>query len=85
VTLTWRNGFLTHRWATFDERPRSSVEMTWAGWQISFLFQPYKRLFCGGECTFIPEQTTHEHKIIICDFPVLEYGIETGRDSSTAR
>src|ERR1019366_618618 len=40
---------------------------------------PFNRLFCGGKCTFTPEMTTHDGKIVICDFPLLEYGHETGR------
>ena len=44
-----------------------------------FLFSPFSRLFCGGKCTFVPEQTTHQGKIVIVDFPMLEYGPETGR------
>ena len=57
----------------------SSLEMTWSGMADKFLFNPFNRLFCSGKCTFTPEMTTHEGKIIICDFPMLEYGHETGR------
>jgi hypothetical protein len=53
--------------------------MTWSGMADKFLFNPFNRLFCSGKCTFTPELTTHEGKIIICDFPLLEYGHETGR------
>ncbi len=67
------------KWPNFDERPRSSLEMTWSGMADKFLFNPFNRLFCGGRCTFTPEMTTHEGKIVICDFPMLEYGHETGR------
>ena len=67
------------RWPSFDERPRSSIEMTWAGMADKFLFNPLNRLFCGGKCTFLPELTTHAGKIVIVDFPMLEYGHETGR------
>jgi hypothetical protein len=67
------------RWPSLDERPRSSIEMTWAGMADKFLFNPLNRLFCGGKCTFVPELTTHAGKIIIVDFPLLEYGHETGR------
>jgi len=67
------------KWSAFDERPRSSLEMTWSGMADKFLFNPFNRLFCSGECSFSPEMTTHEGRIIICDFPLLEYGHETGR------
>jgi hypothetical protein len=67
------------KWPAFDDRPRSSLEMTWAGMADKFLFNPFHRLFCGGACSFTPEMTTHEGKIVICDFPMLEYGHETGR------
>ena len=53
--------------------------MTWSGMADKFLFNPFNRLFCGGKCTFSPEDTTHNGKIVICDFPLLEYGHETGR------
>jgi hypothetical protein len=68
-----------NKWPAFDERPRSSLEMTWSGMGDKFLFNPFNRLFCSGKCTFTPEQTMQEGKIIICDFPLLEYGHETGR------
>lgn len=71
--------FALVRWPAFDERPRSSLEMTWSGIADKFLFNPFNRIFCSGKCTFIPEMTTHQGKIIICDFPILEYGYETGR------
>lgn len=71
--------FITQRWAGFDIKPRSSVEMTWAGMADKFLFSTYHRLFCAGKCSFLPEMTTHSQKLVICDFPVLEYGINTGR------
>lgn len=73
---TW---YAFKRWPSFDDRPRSSIEMTWAGMADKFLFNPLNRLFCGGKCTFVPELTTHAGKIVIVDFPLLEYGLETGR------
>jgi hypothetical protein len=66
-------------WPALDERPRTSIAMTWAGMADRFLFSPYNQLFCSGTCTFTPEMTTHDGKIIICDFPLLECGHETGR------
>jgi hypothetical protein len=75
--------FVTHyffkQWPAFDERPRSSLEMTWAGMSDQFLFQPLNRIFSSGKCTFVPEMTTHQGKIVIVDFPMLEYGQKTGR------
>jgi TraM recognition site of TraD and TraG len=71
--------FALVRWPAFDERPRSSLEMTWSGIADKFLFNPFNRIFCSGKCTFVPEMTTHQNKIVICDFPILEYGYETGR------
>ncbi|MGE3511655.1 MAG: type IV secretory system conjugative DNA transfer family protein [Vicinamibacterales bacterium] len=71
--------FVSRKWTTFDERPRSSVEMTWAGMADKFMFDPLRRLFSGGKITFTPEHVTHLNKIVIVDFPMLEYGQETGR------
>ena len=71
--------YIFKRWPAFDERPRSSLEMTWSGLSDNFLFHPFSRLFCSGKCSFVPEMTTHQGKIVICDFPLLEYGHETGR------
>ncbi len=71
--------YIFKKWPAFDERPRSSLEMTWSGMADKFLFSPFNRLFCSGRCTFTPEMTMRDDKIVICDFPMLEYGIETGR------
>jgi hypothetical protein len=70
---------LLKRWPAFDERPRSSLEMTWSGMADKFLFNPFNRIFCSGTCSITPEMTTHDGKIIIADFPLLEYGFETAR------
>jgi hypothetical protein len=77
--LDFATQYIFNKWPAFDERPRSSLEMTWSGMADKFLFNPFYRLFCGGKCTFTPEDTTHRGKIVICDFPLLEYGHETGR------
>lgn len=77
--LDFATQYIFNKWPAFDERPRSSLEMTWSGMADKFLFNPFNRLFCSGECTFTPEATTHKGKIVICDFPLLEYGHETGR------
>jgi hypothetical protein len=71
--------YIFRKWPAFDERPRSSLEMTWSGMADKFLFNPFNRLFCSGKCSFTPEMTTHESRVILCDFPLLEYGHETGR------
>ena len=77
--LDFATQYIFNKWPAFDERPRSSLEMTWSGMADKFLFNPFNRLFCGGNCTFTPEDTTHRNKIVIVDFPLLEYGHETGR------
>jgi TraM recognition site of TraD and TraG len=77
--LDFATQYIFNKWPAFDERPRSSLEMTWSGMADKFLFNPFNRLFCSGKCTFTPEDTTHRGKIVICDFPLLEYGHETGR------
>ena len=77
--LDFATQYIFNKWANFDARPRSSLEMTWSGMADKFLFNPFNRLFCSGKCDFTPEDTTHRNKIIICDFPLLEYGHETGR------
>jgi hypothetical protein len=77
--LDFATQYIFSKWPNFDERPRSSLEMTWSGMADKFLFNPFNRLFCSGKCDFTPEDTTHRNKIIICDFPLLEYGHETGR------
>jgi len=77
--LDFATQYIFNKWPAFDERPRSSLEMTWSGMADKFLFNPLNRLFCSGECTFAPEMTMREGKWIICDFPLLEYGHQTGR------
>ena len=77
--LDFATQYIFRKWPAFDERPRSSLEMTWSGMADKFLFNPFNRLFCSGKCSFTPEQTMREGKIVICDFPLLEYGHETGR------
>ena len=82
--LDFATQYIFRKWPAFDERPRSSLEMTWSGMADKFLFNPFNRLFCSGKCSFTPEMTTHEGKIVICDFPMLEYGHETGRTINVA-
>lgn len=69
--------FLFRRWPAFDDRPRSSLEMTWAGMADKFLYSPFNQVFCSGACDFTPEDTTHRSRIVIADFPLLEYGNTT--------
>jgi hypothetical protein len=71
--------FIFFRWATLDERPRSSIAMTFSGMSDRFLYNPTKKLFASGTCSFTPWQVTHEGKIIILDFPVNEMGKEGAR------
>jgi hypothetical protein len=77
--LNFAMEFLCKAWPAFDERPRSSLAMTWSGMADQFLFNPLNRLFCTGKCSFSPEMTTHNSAIILCDFPMLEHGQHTGR------
>lgn len=71
--------FLFKRWPQMDERPRSSIVLTFSGLADKFTFHPLRRLFCSGKCTFVPEMTTHQGRIIVVDFPTAQYGPETGR------
>jgi hypothetical protein len=71
--------YVFDKWPAFDERPRSSLEMTFSGMSDRFLFNPFNRVFSSGKCDFTPEDTFFRNKIIICDWPMLEYGHETGR------
>jgi hypothetical protein len=70
--------FLLKKWPAMDDRPRSSIEATWSGMADKFLFHPFARLFCGGRCSFTPEQIMREGKVLVVDFPYLQYA-ETGR------
>jgi type IV secretory pathway TraG/TraD family ATPase VirD4 len=64
-------------WANLDPRPRSSIQATFTGLADKFMYHPMRHIFASGKYSFTPEQTTHERKIIIIDFPVNEYGRET--------
>jgi hypothetical protein len=77
--LTVATEFVFGKWASYDEKPRSSIEMTFAGMADKFLFSPFREKFCSGTYSFSPEQATHEHKLIILDTPVLACGRETAR------
>jgi len=80
--LEFATQYIFKKWPAFDERPRSSLEMTWSGMADRFLFNPFNRIFCSGKCSFTPEMTTRDRKIVICDFPMLEFGQETGRTTN---
>jgi type IV secretory pathway TraG/TraD family ATPase VirD4 len=71
--------FIFDRWPNLDPRPRSSIEMTFAGLADKFMYNPMRKIFASGTFSFTPEETTHKRKILIIDFPVLEYGKETAR------
>jgi len=70
---------LFEKWPSFDERPRSSLEMTWSGMASRFMFSPYNRIFCSGQCTFTPEMTMFDHKFVLIDWPMLAVGQATGQ------
>jgi len=75
--LETATAFVFHRWATLDERPRSSIAMTFAGMADRFLFHPLRNNFASGAYDFTPYQVTHDRKILIIDYPSLEYGEDT--------
>jgi hypothetical protein len=72
-------GHLLEKFPTLDPRTRSNVESTLSGLCSKFLYEPFRSLFCSGRCDFTPEQTTHEHKLILVSMPVLEFGRDTAR------
>lgn len=71
--------YLLQKWPNLDPRTRSNVESTWSGMASKFTYSPFREMFSSGRFDFTPEQTTHEHRIVIVDMPVLEYGRETSR------
>jgi hypothetical protein len=71
--------FIFKTWASYDEKPRGSIEMTFLGMADRFLFSPWREMFASGAYDFTPEQITHERKLVILDVPVLQYGRETSR------
>jgi hypothetical protein len=71
--------FALELWPDEDPRTRSNILSTWTGMGSKFAYDPLRRLFCSGEYSFTPEQTTHERKIIIIDIPILEFGRATSR------
>jgi len=77
--LDYASEFLLERWPNFDVKPRSSVEFTWVGMAHKFLFGKLRDCFSSGRCTFAPEMAAIQGKWIVVDFPMLQYGIETGR------
>jgi hypothetical protein len=71
--------FALQAWPAEDPRTRSNVLSTWSGMASKFTYDPFRRLFCSGTYSFTPEQTTHQKRIVILDFPVLEFGREVSR------
>ena len=71
--------FVFTKWASYDEKPRGSIEMTFAGMADKFLFSPFREMFASGTYDFRPEEMTHAGKLVILDIPVLQYGRETSR------
>jgi len=66
-------------WPNEDPRTRSNVLSTWSGMASKFVYDPLRRMFCSGTYSFTPDEITHQHKIIVIDIPVLEYGREVSR------
>ena len=71
--------YMLEKWPRHDPRTRSNIESTWSGMASKFTYDPFRSMFCSGTFSFTPEQTTHEHKILVLEMPVLEYGRETSR------
>jgi hypothetical protein len=71
--------YIFSRWANYDPRPRGSIELTVASMSDRFCFQPMRKIFAGGAFSFTPEETTHNRKLVIVDFPILQYGKEAAR------
>jgi|GEM_PF-1677840 len=65
--------YLLIEWPALAEETRTSIQAHWSGMASKFLFSPYRELFCSGKCTFIPEMTTHQNKIVLVDFSVSDY------------
>lgn len=70
---------LLTKWSNLDYRTRSNIESTWSGMASSFLYDPFRSLFCSGRFDFCPEDITHNHKILIVDMAALQYGRHTSR------
>ena len=70
--------YICIKWPAMDDRTRSNIAATWSGLAAKFLFNPMAKIFNSGACHFIPEVTTHQGKIIVIGFPLLQYN-ETGR------
>lgn len=66
------------KWPELDPRTTSNILATWSGLASKFLFHPMSTIFNSGKCSFIPEMTTRQNKIIVIAFPLLRYN-ETGR------
>jgi hypothetical protein len=71
--------FTLYTWPNEDPRTRSNVLSTWSGMASKFIYDPLRSLFCSGKFSFTPEQTTHEHKIVVVAIPVLEHGMQASR------
>jgi hypothetical protein len=70
---------LLEAWPALDERPRSSLEMTWSGMANRFLYSPNNRIFGSGECSFTPESLMREGTLLLVDHAMLEVGQATGQ------
>src|SRR5262245_60194882 len=70
--------FIFSGWAGLDPRTRSNIQGDWSAQASRFLYNPYRETFCSGHSDFTLEQTYTEGKVIICDYPILEFN-QTGR------
>jgi len=71
--------FALELWPAEDPRTRSNILSTWTGMASKFVYSPLRELFSSGTFSFTPSETTHQHKIVIVDMPVLEYGRDVSR------
>lgn len=71
--------YMLEKFPQLDPRTRSNIESTWSGMASKFTYDPFRSMFCSGKFSFTPEQTTHDHAVVVLDMPVLEYGRETSR------
>lgn len=70
--------FFCKTWPGMDPRTTGAIRSTWTGAMDRFNFNPYRRIFSSGRCTFLPEQIYGQGKIVISDWPVNAYGLSTG-------
>ena len=70
--LDFATQFIFTKWPAFDERPRSSLEMTWSGMaMISFSLIHLTVCSAVENRSFFPEMTTHQGKNYFVRFSAL--------------